>query len=251
MVRHGRAIRVRTSTTHPAMAQLIRQLFLPHGAIHEYPKKAQFVEYEWCLDCDVDGSFEFLLNPKDSMKAIFSSQQLFLTFLAGFFDAEGSIYYHKKRSSGGFELSMNNVNEGLLGEIASKLSEMGLSPKLRRASQNPERGVKNGGEFIGRLTLWRYENIAHILKILPIRHAEKCAKAAIALTLGYRSGPKDRRDTIARWDALKLQIRSQRDDYVDKARLEYLARRKHSAMPAEEAVTSSATQANDEEYGHR
>jgi hypothetical protein len=60
--RHGRAIRVRVATTHPRMAGLFRDLFSGYGHPHEYPRGDPVTGYEWSLDCDMDKSFEFLLD---------------------------------------------------------------------------------------------------------------------------------------------------------------------------------------------
>jgi LAGLIDADG DNA endonuclease family protein len=228
IVRHGRAIRVRTSTTHPAMGRLLRELFSASGAVYEYPKESELTGYEWCFDCDLDSSYDFLLNPLDSIPWILATNELFLAFLGGFFDAEGSIFYHKKKSWGAFEFSLRNMNENLLRIIARKLSETGLSPALKRFRQDPDRGVKNGKGFIWRLSLWRYEDVAKILRMLPCRHSEKRAKVEIALTLGFRSHREDRQKIVVEWEALKTRIRSECEDYVDRARRAYLTRKQQT-----------------------
>jgi hypothetical protein len=102
--RHGRAVRVRLGTTHPAMSRLFRNLFEKHGPIYEYPHKSDLTAFEWSLDCDLDSSFNFLLDLKEAASLMIAQEDLFLDFLAGFFDAEGSIYYHSKGKGGAFEL---------------------------------------------------------------------------------------------------------------------------------------------------
>jgi hypothetical protein len=96
VVRHGRAIRVRVSTTHPAMAELFESVFSPYGYVHRYPREAKLVGYEWTLECDLDSSFEFLLQKASVLEPQLMPEQEFVAFLAGLFDAEGSIYLHKK-----------------------------------------------------------------------------------------------------------------------------------------------------------
>jgi hypothetical protein len=66
VVRHGRAVRARVSTTHPAMVQLFFDLFGKYGPIYKYPSRSSLTEFEWSLDCDLDPSFEFMLLPKKS-----------------------------------------------------------------------------------------------------------------------------------------------------------------------------------------
>ncbi len=147
VVRHGRAVRVRLGTTHPAMADLFRQLFSEYGPIYEYPRPAALSGYEWSLDCDLDSSFEFLVRTKTDVSEFIRSPDLFMSFLAGFFDAEGTVYFHKKGNHGGFELTMVNTDVGLLREIREELSRRGFAVKLDRTKQNRvealKRGIKN------------------------------------------------------------------------------------------------------------
>ncbi|MDA4115631.1 MAG: hypothetical protein OK442_03635 [Thaumarchaeota archaeon] len=97
--RHGRAIRVRVATTHPRMASLFRDLFSGNGHPHEYPKGDPVTGYEWSLDCDMDKSFEFLLDRDRYIETAFQDDGAFLAFLAGFFDAEGVSTFTKRGST--------------------------------------------------------------------------------------------------------------------------------------------------------
>jgi hypothetical protein len=219
--RHGRAIRVRIATTHPRMASLFRDLFSQNGPVYEYPKESP-ISYEWSLDCDLDKSFEFLLDRDRYIETAFQDNGLFLAFLAGFFDAEGSLYYHKKRKHGAFEMSLANMNETLLRRIVAKLSELEYVPALERTKQNQEkalrRGVKNSSEWIWCVRIWRYEDVVRLLRAIPIRHPEKVEKRGIALGLEYRSKTEDRERTVAEWDSLRKRIKKERMDYIALAR---------------------------------
>jgi hypothetical protein len=219
--RHGRAIRVRIATTHPRMASLFRDLFSQNGPVYEYPKESP-IRYEWSLDCDLDKSFEFLLDRDRYIETAFQDNGLFLAFLAGFFDAEGSLYYHKKRKHGAFEMSLANMNETLLRRIVAKLSELEYVPALERTKQNQEkalrRGIKNSSEWIWCVRIWRYEDVVRLLRAIPIRHPEKVEKRGIALGLEYRSKTEDRERTVAEWDSLRKRIKKERMDYIALAR---------------------------------
>jgi hypothetical protein len=225
-MRHGRAIRVKMSTTHPDMTELFRTLFSQHGPIYEYPKKSPLTGFEWSLDCDLDASFEFLLNVDQLAKEFVDREDLFFALLAGFFDADGSVYYHKKKARGAFEFSLTNADGELLRRIQGRMIAIGFSPTLRLDRQSPDRGVKNGGDFIWRLEMWRQGDVDRILGELPMRHAEKRAKAAIALRLGSRPTEADRADIIRDWDLLKKRIAGRRDDYVEGASRSFRERRR-------------------------
>ena len=129
---HGRAVRARTATTHPAMLALFTNLFSPYGPVYEYPRNAQLTGFEWNIDADLDESFDFLLKADEEEKDYFTDKAIFLSFLSGFFDAEGSIVYHKKRWGGGFEINMTNMDLPLLQKIAAKLVEFGFHPILNK-----------------------------------------------------------------------------------------------------------------------
>jgi len=206
-VRHGRAVRVRVSTTHPAMIELFSDIFSEHGPIYKYPKKSPLTEFEWSLECDLNSSFEFLLDPNAEIRRIVENEALFLAFLAGFFDADGSIYYHKKATHGGFEFALTNMDAPLLRMIAERLGRMGFHPRLRLTQQEKDRGVEKGSQAIWRLSLWRHEEVSDIIRRLPTRHSEKTAKRDLALQFDYRQAVFERALLIREWEQLKSTIK--------------------------------------------
>jgi LAGLIDADG-like domain len=223
--RHGRAVRVRLGTTHPDMADLFRQLFSKHGPIYEYPKPAALTEYEWILDCDLDSSFEFLVQSKTDVSEFIRSSDLFMSFLAGFYDAEGTVYFHKKGNGGAFELAIVNTDAGLLREIGEALSRRGFALKLERVRVDQERavrsGVKNPGEFRWRIMMWRFEDVYRLMAAMPVRHAEKVAKIEIALRIARLTDSQQRAAAMIEWKLLLSRIRNGRNQYIARARAVY------------------------------
>lgn len=219
---HGRAVRVRLSTTHPAMARLFRDLFGKHGPIYEYPHENFLTEFEWSLDCDLDTSFAFLLDLKRLAAQIIADDELFFDFLAGFFDAEGSVYFHKKGSRGAFEFSLANTNVELLHEIAMRLRSLGFPCNFRRIRLDQEkfieRGIKNPGEAIWKIEVWRYETFQRLVGLLPSRHEEKIGKIAIARRLEFRANRKQREEVLEDWNALLERIDLECKIYIKKAK---------------------------------
>jgi hypothetical protein len=62
------AIRVSTSTTHPAMAELFTSLFSPYGHVYMHPRyKKDTQSYEWNLNAILDGSFIFLQEERENV----------------------------------------------------------------------------------------------------------------------------------------------------------------------------------------
>jgi hypothetical protein len=179
--RHGRAIRVRTGTTHPGFVHLFTSLFGSYGRIRTYPKKARLTSAELNLEVDLDGTFEFLLQkavqpvpdlPKSDTKA--------KSFLAGFFDAEGSIYFHQKASPN-FEAQITNRDHALLQWMSSVLAGFGFHPRLYHHFQRAGRIESVRESDIWNLHLHRREEVRRLLVELPLRHKEKTTKAKLAV----------------------------------------------------------------------
>ena len=132
--RHGRAVRVKTATTHPAMVELLRRCFERYGTVNIAPRKSTLTGYEWSVQVDLDATFEFLLDKYGQLpRWVARENDTFQSFLAGFFDAEGSIYLNKAREE--FEVSISNEDSILLQVIF----EDDVCSRLRlQASQNQE-----------------------------------------------------------------------------------------------------------------
>jgi LAGLIDADG-like domain len=226
-IRHGRAIRVRTSTTHPDMEILFNDLFGRFGLVHRYPRKSKLTGYEWSLEVDLDGTFEFLLKTVDDALAEYArSAATFLSFLAGFADAEGSVYFHTKGKGGSFEISLANTDLPLLTRIQAFLDTLGHFSRIRILNQGLIRlGYEKSGK-IGRLIVWRHIDVIRLLQLLPLRHGEKRAKADLALALMQTSDKKVRREILNQWNGLLSSIDRGRKDFVLEAERRYLAKQK-------------------------
>jgi len=220
VVRHGRAVRVRTGTTHPKMAELFQQLFGRYGYVHAYAKRAKWTGYEWNLEADLDGTFEFLLLGKSGVPPEFAAKpHLFYSFLAGLFDAEGSIYPHRKKWGTSFEIQISNVNFQLLTSIFRCMQRMNYDPKLEFRNQEPERlGYRRSGT-IWRIRLWRHKEVARLLMELPLKHGERTAKKELALRFFESNDTETIRKLLSDWDRLREEIRSERVAFVEKARV--------------------------------
>ena len=220
VVKHGRAVRVRTGTTHPAMVELFQELFGRYGYVHSYPRRAPWTGHEWNLEADLGGSFEFLLLELSKVPREFAAKpHLFYRFLAGFFDAEGSIYPHRKKWGTSFEIQIPNVNFQLLTSIFRCLQRMNYNPKLEFQNQEPERlGYRQSGT-IWRIRLWRHSEVARLLMELPLRHRERTAKKELALRFFESNDEETIRKLLSDWDRLREEIRSERVAFVEKARV--------------------------------
>ena len=219
-VRHGRAVRVRLSTTHPAMGDLFEQLFSPYGHVSKYPRAAKLVGYEWSLECDLDTSFEFLLNKVDPSKLKPLLRNEFLSFLAGIFDAEGSVVLHRKRARHDPEVYLTNGDVELLDCVSTKLGQLGYHALVRWRRQPTNRGGVVGHSKIGRVEILRFREAQRLLRALPIKHAEKRAKRRLALELDYRMRGEGAIRIPQEWRALTGEIRKRTAEFIALARAE-------------------------------
>jgi hypothetical protein len=153
----------------------------------------------------------------------------FHAFLAGFFDAEGCIRFHKKRKWGGFELLITNMNRELLELGCSRLLKLGYGPFVKRAPQNNNRGVEAGEKYIWRLKLHRAEDVRALLCELPLRPSEKIAKAAVAWLLPSKPSHEKLEEVAAKWNDLLSGIRDARNNFVAEAKS--LVSRGHGRAP--------------------
>lgn len=217
VTRHGRAIRVKTGTTHPKMTELVRSIFSRHGAIYVYPRVNRLVGYEWSIDCDLDDSYEFLLEIDRSIPVLLRDERLFWSFLAGFFDAEGNIYFHKKGTRGAFELTISNTNEPLIKEIFERLRTLAFGVKLTLDSQSKGRIEGTDEGIIWRIRVWRYRDVVGMLQKLGLRHPEKVEATAIVLSLQSRANRTEVESTVFRWNEFRKQVKRERDEYLERA----------------------------------
>jgi hypothetical protein len=180
--RHGRAVRVRSGTTHPEFVNLFVSLFSSYGRIRTYPKLAKVTPAEWNLEVDLHGSFEFLLTKgMRRVPEILDDTHVALDFTAGFSDAEGCIYFHRKRYGVGFEFKIANKNVDLLRRIQEIFTIGGYHPKLQHQitrTDGPQGSVETE---IWNLCFYRIQEVRRLLMVLPLRHEEKTTKARLAL----------------------------------------------------------------------
>jgi len=218
VVRHGRGIRVRVSTTHPAMADLFESVFSGYSHVARYPRRAKLTGFEWTLECDLHASFAFLL-PKVSFATLERTPvDKKLAFLAGLFDAEGSVYLHRKRDWCNPELSFTNTDSALLEWVSKCLDGLGYYGKIEYSNQKVERGGVTGVGRVGHLKVWRFEDVQGLLRRLPIRHPERLDKRAIVLSLRYRASKGDDALLFEKWTNLRSRIKAERDAFVEAAR---------------------------------
>ena len=211
---HGRAVRVKTATTHPAMITLFSSLFRNYGHILLSPRRSRLVDFEWSLQVDLDSSFGFLSHKSLGITMdIQNKPNLFRSYLAGLFDAEGSItlkdYYYPR-------ISLTNTNVQVLRVVESELLALGYPAQIR--SQGISK-LGAAGQEIWVLECWGRESVRRFVQWIPIKHPEKVSKAQIvrrvceAVTRDQLSAAADA------WEFLNQRIKEERRRLSDAARI--------------------------------
>jgi hypothetical protein len=230
--RHGLSIRATVSTTHPAMLELVKDLFGRYGRVVASPKFLRKTnQFEWEIYGYLHASFDFLVKPLEV------TDESFLSFFAGFFDAEGTIYIFKQHRSTttGLRVEVSSCNRDLLLLIAEKLRRMGYGAYL------PEKPVRKKGETIGygpynedfwRLCLTRSDEALKLLRSLPLRHREKVARKELAL----RCRKMPWVDVANQVQALRASIEAEVNECVQAAERTYLNRHRKMIEAASPVV---------------
>ncbi|NIQ05491.1 MAG: hypothetical protein GWO20_07115 [Candidatus Korarchaeota archaeon] len=138
--RHRRQIKIRTSTSHPAMLNLFRRTLQKYAHINQFPMfhKSKKPYFDWQIYGLFDKSFEFLL-PKTLPRQILSDESSFLAFLAGYTDADGCISITHHYNQLVFYYILASENYKLLVQISNKLKKLTYSPSLRISKKEGER----------------------------------------------------------------------------------------------------------------
>ncbi|HXY56855.1 MAG TPA: LAGLIDADG family homing endonuclease [Nitrososphaerales archaeon] len=220
-------VRVSTSTTHPAMADLFRSLFEPYGHVYQHPRyKKDTKSYEWNLSTIVDDSFEFLLKPRDLVWGwVADRQSTLLAYLAGLLDAEGSVVTTKD-TKGRVLLfvTFSNSDLVLLNWARGKLRGLGYLTSLclnkRKGVRTKKYGIIHRKDY-WQLSIFGFDRVQSFLKLIGPKHEEKLWRRSIALSV--RKGDRYE-EVLGRIVDLRQQIRSDVMEFVELAESRFLER---------------------------
>lgn len=117
---NSETINIDCGSTKKAQINLIFRLFKPYGRVWiSKPNKRGVIQ----IECFLDKSFNFLLKKRTTVEQwLFKNKKYFLSFLAGFTDAEGSIFISKNKAA----ISWGNYNYKLLKQIHGRLKQFNV-----------------------------------------------------------------------------------------------------------------------------
>ena len=240
----GDAVRVSTSTTHPALAELFTQLFSPHGHMSKHPRyKKDTGTYGWNFEVILDKSFGFLLESRDTCREwVITKDSTMLAYLSGLIDAEGNIRPHANPRTVAITVTTYNTDIDLLGFAYECLRRLGSRPLRPYLDKEAGYVSTKGFRIPMRKDYWRvmvarFDEAQTLLRRLPLCHKEKVALKEVALSVA-KGEPYERiADRVA---SLKKTFDEEVDRYTKEAESEY--RRTHPGInpPLELGVKESA-----------
>jgi hypothetical protein len=220
-------VRISTSTTHPAMAQLFHSLFEPFGHVYQHPRyKKETQSYEWNLSTILDSTFDFLLQEFEDVRDwIASDKQLLLSYLAGLLDAEGSfVTTRDNRGLATVFVDYNNSDKALLDWVQESIRSMGFATSLRINKRKGVRTKKYG--IVHRTDYWQLSaygagRVQELVELLKVRHPEKIRRRQMALKVVIGKPYTDYQEEN---ELLRASIKAEVRDFVRKAEEGFLAK---------------------------
>jgi hypothetical protein len=218
-------VRVSTSTTHPAMADLFRSLFEPYGHVYQHPRyKKDTKTYEWNFSTIVDDSFDFLSQSKQSAwDWVSQKESTLLAYIAGVVDAEGSVGIYGNGSGTALQVLVYNSDLALVRFVKSAWEKAGYNPlgpylDKKKGTTTSKYMIERRKDY-WKVVVARFEQAQSLLGRLSIKHTEKIGRKLIAqsLTLG------DEWEKVEpRVSELRESIKVGRDKFVREAEQKFL-----------------------------
>lgn len=172
------SIQIKSNTTHLVQVKLLKSLFSKYGPVWiSQPTRSPEVYHFTTL---LNNSFSFLI-PKHSRipDFILKSKKLFLSFLAGYTDAEGSIGIYSNRA----KIRIGSYDIGILSQIHDFLLSWNIKNLLRLEIKAGKYGNRiYNGDFY-RVILNDRDAINTCLNLLLpfLKHAKRRQDAMFAL----------------------------------------------------------------------
>lgn len=155
-------IQVRCSTTIQAQVDLIKTLFNSYGNVHIWKARRGTFEIIVLLN----ESFDFLLPKVDRIENwILKNKDLFLAFMAGYIDAEGSYYirkpYHKTHKPSWAVFEIQSYDKNIVELIYWELKRLGVGCTF---SVNSKRTFYK--KDMNRITISRKQALWNFIKLI-------------------------------------------------------------------------------------
>ena len=178
--KNSETIHADCGSTKIEQINLIKQLFNKYGRVWvSKPNMHNCIQ----IECFLNNSFNFLL-PSQPQNWIFMQKRYFFSFLAGFTDADGSIFVSNTNNQAIY--SLGNYNVLLLKKIQKYLGKFGIStPKITkspRAGLIASHGYQYNNDY-WTLRVSRKASLVNLLKLIcpHLKHATRITQMTTAI----------------------------------------------------------------------
>lgn len=171
--KHKAQIMVRTSTTHPSMIDLFRQLFEKYSFVNQIKIKGGLTKFGWYIYTIVDDSFNFLLDKSIDIGNL--SEGEFYSFLSGYVDAEGCLCITINKGNFRYHFALASQDIDILSGIKDYLSKLGckFSFRLYAKKGSFHKGGKIYNKDYWALNLYSKREVLNLIDKLQLQHPEK------------------------------------------------------------------------------
>ncbi|HUS50138.1 MAG TPA: LAGLIDADG family homing endonuclease [Candidatus Paceibacterota bacterium] len=168
--KHHAQILVRTSTTHPAMINLFKQLFEKYSFVGQVKLKST---PSWYIYTILSNSFNFLLNKDISIKTF--NEEEFYAFLSGYVDAEGCLCITNNKETFRYHFSLASEDINILKGIKKYLSKLKYKVFFRISAKKGN--LTTNGKIYNKdyweLRLYSKKEVLNLIEKLQLQHYEK------------------------------------------------------------------------------
>lgn len=168
---HGETIYIQCWTTRIEQLILMNDLFKNCGHILIRRRKDGHFQFV----CNLNNSFDFLLEKRDEIKKwILENDKYFLSFLAGYIDAEGSFGVYNGFGS----FFVGSYDKNIIRQVYSRLKSFGINsenPRINaKAGYVDKRGVKTLKDLWG-VKIRRKEDLHKFINLTKpyVRHLKR------------------------------------------------------------------------------
>ena len=157
-------------------------------------------------------------------------------YLAGLFDAEGSVGIYPDKGRTSLNVIYYNTNLELMWYVHNAMASLGFRPL--EPYLDKKKGFRSPGYHIEmkkdywRVLLAQFEECQDFFRNIPIRHEEKVAKRGIACSVSFR---QPWRDVGPQVESIRSLIRSGRDAFVAEAERVLLMKARQSMSAVQNA----------------
>jgi LAGLIDADG DNA endonuclease family protein len=202
-----KSIEVYTSTSVPSMVDLVLDNFSRYARPKITPTTYEVDGNKiggWRVRAFLDSSFGFLLQ-KYSINVpdwVMASNDIWWSFLAGLFDAEGhSGIYNSDDHRGGptTEWTIVNTRLALIRALHSQMTSFGFHPRISTE--------RNGASVWHQLIINRRDEIQRILRTMPFRHPKKKVVGRFLLKIPMRMNAQAGTRIILEYKSLRRMMK--------------------------------------------